>query len=117
MRFRAEPIAAALVTALLITTPSAQEPAAAPAISEQQVADALAAVKADPNLGGERKMRMLRWRDRQRTPTNNFGWLRWIAGLFGWLTQSARYLVWVAVALLAGWLGVYIWRAVRVRQA
>jgi hypothetical protein len=113
MRFRADAIAVACVVALLTVSPSAQQTPAPDTIDENQVAEALAAVSSDPNLGGERTMTMLRWREQQRKPSSNVGWLAWVAGLFGWLMTSARYLVWVGVAVLAGWLAVYVWRALR----
>jgi hypothetical protein len=116
MRFRGEVIGVVVVIALLTLSPAAQETPASNAIDERQIAVALATVKSDPNLGGERTMKMLRWRQQQRTPTATPAWLSWIVGLFAWLMQSARYLVWVGVAVLAGWLGVYLWRALRSRQ-
>jgi hypothetical protein len=44
-------------------------------------------------------------------------WLTWILGLFRWLDQSARLLLWASAAMLAGMLVVYILRIVRARQA
>ena len=47
-------------------------------------------------------MKTLRWRDRrQPARAERIGWLAWIAGLFAWLGQSGRYLVWVRAAILA----------------
>lgn len=117
MHFRAEAIGAVVVITLLTLSPAAQQAPAPNAIDARRIADALATVKSDPNLGGERTMKMLRWREQQRKATATPAWLSWIVGLFAWLMQSARYLVWVGVAVLAGWLGVYIWRALRSRAA
>jgi hypothetical protein len=64
-------------------------------------ARALERVKADPNLGGERRIRTLRW-VQDNEPQAASGWLEWLSGFFGWLGQTARVLVWVSAALLAG---------------
>ena len=81
-----------------------------------EIERALETVKADPNLATERTIKMLRWKDstdvkRPETPS----WLSWIGGLFLWLEQSARILVWLAAVVLAGVLVVYIVRLVRAR--
>ena len=117
MRFRAEAVGAVVVVTLLTLSPAAQEAPAPDALDENHVAKALATVRSDPNLGGERTMKMLRWRQQQRKANANPGWLSWVVGLFAWLMQSARYLMWVGVAVLAGWLGAYLWRALRSRDA
>ena len=96
-------------------TLSAQQPTTVP-YSREDIADAVAKVKSDPNIGGQRTVRMLRFRDRGPRQRGNVGWLAWVAGFFAWLTQSARYLMWVALALVAGWLGVYLLRALRQRS-
>jgi hypothetical protein len=60
---------------------------------------------------------MLRWRQpEQPRASMNVGWLKWIAGLVGWVMESARYLMWAAIVLLVAWIGVYLTRAVRGRQ-
>jgi hypothetical protein len=41
----------------------------------------------------------------------------WIAGLFGWLGESARVLVWCAALALVGLLAVYLSRLARTRVA
>jgi Domain of unknown function (DUF4129) len=70
--------------------------------SEAEITRALDAVKADPNLAGLRTIKMLRWKDADRPkPANTPAWVTWVAELFRWLDQSARYLVWGVVALLA----------------
>lgn len=104
---------AAVLTAVLsvgaaaVQQESAQPKAASPGRSE--IARAIAAVKADPNLATERTIKTLRWQgSTESTPSGLPTWLTWTAGLFRWLEQSARLLVWGAVVALAGWLIVYI---------
>lgn len=112
-------LAGGLVLVLVAAAPlsARQEPPASARFSEQEITAAVAAVRRDPNLGGETTMKMLRWREnRQRTPMD-MGWLSWIAGFFRLITQSSRYLVWAAAAVLAAWLGVYLTRAFRNRLA
>ena len=75
---------------------------------------ALERVRKDPNLNNVRKVRFLRLKD-QRTTSRPPGWLRWLLDLVGWIAQSARALVWVAAAILAALLAVYISRIVRSR--
>ena len=84
----------------------------------EEITRALAAVKADPNLAAERTITTLRWNEgprRAARPTP--AWITWIAGLFGWLEQSARVLVWTAAAALVGILVVYLLRIARAARA
>ena len=103
---------------MLAVAGSAQQGAAGDPITPEEIAFAVAAVRADPNLGGVTTISMIRWIDsgEERRP-KNFGWLRWVAGLFGWFAQSARYLVWALVVVLVAWLAVYISRAIGGRTA
>jgi len=69
--------------------------------SEAEIARALDAVKADPNLAALRTIKMLKWKDADAPKPNKApAWLTWIAGLVRWLDQSARFLVWGVVAVL-----------------
>ena len=110
-------MAAVLMAALSAgAAPVQQEPAKATVgtPSQAEITRALDTVKADPNLATERTIKMLRWRDStEATPSEMLPWLTWTAGLFRWLDQSARLLVWGAVAVLAGLLFAYIVRTVR----
>ena len=97
--------------------PPPAEPAAAP--TPEQVDEALATVKADPNLALGRTVRTLQWRSE---PQARSGWLeslfavfRWIAGLLTWVATAGRALVWVAAAVLAALLVIYLVRVVRAR--
>jgi hypothetical protein len=111
---RACGLAIAFALALSAVDASAQE-AVAPAteqIAREDVAAALAEVQRDPNLGGQATMKMLRWKNSgQQQSKMDLGWLAWVGGFFGWMGQSARYLIWITIALLAGWLVVYLIRA------
>ncbi|HEY7286219.1 MAG TPA: DUF4129 domain-containing protein [Vicinamibacterales bacterium] len=84
--------------------------------TDAEITRALAILKADPNLSAERTIKSLRWLDTSSTGTNPsrlFAWLEWIAGFFGWLTQSARILMWIGIAAAAAALLVYIVRMTR----
>lgn len=113
-----------LVLVLLTMCPAvAQEPRQTTPISQEEIAAAVAAVKADPNLGSERTIKMLRWRQRGQASETDLSWLSWIADLFNWFMESARYLMWTAIACLAAWLGVHLtrvlqrWRAAPATEA
>jgi hypothetical protein len=95
---------------------AAQQPTAAAARSrpdDAEIARAIAAVKADPNLATERTITMLRLNDRPAQGQARSPWLDWIAGLVRWFEQSARVLVWGAAAVAAGLLVRYIVRTIR----
>jgi hypothetical protein len=66
-------------------------------------------VKADPNLGGERKIHTLRWRrsNSERSATSLPEFLRGFVRAF---EEWSRVLVWVAVVLAAAFLAAYLVR-------
>jgi len=110
-------VMAALSVALSVGAAHArQDSARAPAGSPDraEIVRALEVVKADPNLATERTIKTLRWR--QSTETKPSGNYAWIAGLFRWLEESARLLLWLGLIVLAGLLVVYIARFVRTRR-
>ena len=91
-----------------IASPKREKP------TPSDISRALDIIKTDPNLTPERTFKTLRWRDQGKKPAGGLpSWLRWIVGLFEWLGQSARLLVWAAAAVLAGMLVVAIVRMVR----
>jgi len=108
---------AVLAAALSVSAAPAQPPSAgraAPTPDRAEIDRALETVKADPNLAPEQTIKALRWRNATESqPSGAPTWLRWSAGLFHWLDQSARVLVWVAVVALMGVLLVYLARAGR----
>ena len=122
MRLRVERRArSAIVAALLLAAPVPTSRAAQPAASvattpdAAEIARALETVRADPNLATERTIKTLRWKSSASAPARLPGWLSWIAGLFTWIGESARFLVWAAALALAGLLVVYLTRIARTR--
>lgn len=113
---------ALVVAAAPMSLPAQPEQApdvAAP--TRDDVRKALDKVKNDPNLAAERRVNMLRWAEGEPVTDEPWWWqlanslARWFRGLFGWLAESGRYVVWVVGALLAGLLVAYLVRLVRVR--
>ena len=105
----------AAATMFIATLPLIAAPQVTPAgdrqPNEAEIARALDAVKADPNLAAVRTIKMLRWKDADTPKPNKVpAWLTWIVGLFRWLDQSARFLVWGLVAVLVALLLGYIAR-------
>ncbi len=86
-----------------------------------EVREALDKVKSDPNVAPERTVNMLRWAEAEPVTDEPWWWqwmnalARWFRGLFGWLAESGRYVVWVLGALLGGLLVIYVVRLVRRR--
>ena len=84
---------------------------------------ALDKVVNDPNLAPERTVRMLRWVEpKPPAEDDEPGWwdwgnafARWTRGLFGWLAESGRYLVWVIGGALALGIVAYLVHLVRKR--
>ena len=113
MRSRAEPGGRALLPALLLALLVAAVPAegANDPPTDQEVAAALAKVKADPNLGAEKTVRTLEWRDelKPRKNRDSNGW-RWLSDLFGWIAQGSRVFMWVILVALGAWLIYFIVR-------
>jgi hypothetical protein len=102
---------------LAIFAPSVASAQSAPP-GRDEITRALEAVKADPNLAAERTITTLRWNEGpQRAARSTPAWMAWIAGLFGWMEQSARVLVWTAAAVLVGLLVVYLLRIARAARA
>jgi hypothetical protein len=104
----------ALVTLLMAITTTAAE---APQPTREQVASAIEKLKADPNLGTDKKTRKLvrNSKAEPNTPPTSPSWLNWIADAFRWFASTARALVWVAGILLVGILALYIKRFVESR--
>lgn len=116
-------VAAAVVAAMLLGT-AVPAWAAQPAPSavttgapdDREIARAIDAVKADPNLATERTIKTLRWKGSlPKSPVRWPGWLSWIGGFFSWVGESARVLVWCAALGLAGLVVVYLSRIARTR--
>ena len=108
--------------------------AAAPAFAiggdpptQEEVDQAVVAVKKDPNLAAEKSVRTLTWKpwgtsdkdedekkkDSDRSSSHWPRWLDWIPQLFGWIGQASQMLVWVLIAALVGLAILFIARLVR----
>jgi hypothetical protein len=92
----------------------------ASAPTRADVREALDRVAKDPNLATERTVRTLRWVQAEDSPRDVPGWVsalsavaRFMRGLFGWFAASARVLLWVAAAILAALLVVFLLRLAR----
>src|SRR4029077_18049568 len=97
-------IGALLAVALSVGAAAIEQEAAQPKAADFEQAEitrALDVVKADPNLTTERTIKTLRWKRGRIEQPRIPGWLAWIVGLFRWLDQSARLLVWGAAVVMA----------------
>jgi hypothetical protein len=83
--------------------------------TRKQVSTAFDEVRKDPNLAPDRTIRTLHWvkSDEDKKKKLDMSWLKWLGELFSWITQNARVLFWVVLALLVGLLLVYLTRLVR----
>ena len=124
MRSRAEclrphTLAAVALIAVLAAAPlHAAQPPAAQVPSDEQIAAAVKALREDPNLGGERKERTLRWvDDKQPKARDRPAWIEWISGLFEWLARTSRFLFWGAIVVLVGFIGIFLVRLLRERAS
>jgi hypothetical protein len=118
-RFLRPAIVAILLIAAAPAPSGATQPGTATATTPDaaEIARAVETVKADPNLATDRTIKTLRWKSSGSMPGRLPGWLSWIAGLFNWIGESARVLVWAAALGLAGLLVVYLTRVARTRLA
>jgi len=117
-RWRHVRISAALAAYLLVGAISMVAPAgvAAQQPDKQEIERALTTVKADPNLATSRKVGMLKWKSAAQPASARPGWLTWLVGLFRWLDQTSRLLVWAIAGLLIGFLVVSLLRFLEARD-
>jgi hypothetical protein len=110
-----------LACALLLTVASTtcalanDEPPNRP-ITEVDVDAAIVKVKADPNLAQEKTIRTLRWRSDRKDEdqqSHASGWFSWILDLFGFIAQTGRVIVWLAIGVAVALLAIAIVRMVR----
>jgi len=89
--------------------------------SDAQITAALEKLKTDPNLATSRKIRGLHWVNRSEKVDDPSpkrpAWLEWLDNLFAWISESGRFLVWTACAIVVGFLGLYLIRLTRERRA
>lgn len=71
---------------------------------------ALDALRRDPDLGPERTFKTLRWKGSTPSAGQRSWWLDWAEGFGTWMTESTRYLVWVAIGVAAVLLARYLFR-------
>jgi hypothetical protein len=89
--------------------------------TRDEVRRALDAVAEDPNLAAERKVSMLRFKEAEPVTDEPWWWrwvngfARWARGLFAWIAESGRLVVYVALAIAAALLALYIARLVSKR--
>jgi hypothetical protein len=112
---------AASLAAVPLPEPLGAQPARGEPLARDEVRRALDEIRNDPSLAPQRTIRMLRWRDAEATPEEPW-WrdalnavARWFGGLFGWLAESGRLVIFALLAALAAGLGAYVARLVRTR--
>jgi len=104
-------VLAVLIGPLSPAAPAADSVQSAPststALSTEAIDGAIADLRHDPNLGGQTKIRTLRWvtKSQPRPPPTSPGWM---IGLFDYFGQFAGLLLWIAgagaVAMAAVWI-------------
>jgi hypothetical protein len=112
-------LAAVVALAPLTAAAQPEPPLVAPgeAPTRPEVRQALDQVANDPNLATVRTINTLRWREAEPATEEPWWWplARWSRGLFAWIAESGRLLVWVVGALAVVLLAVFIARLVRER--
>lgn len=108
-------LAAVWLCALGPSATRAQSAGEAP--TDDEVAAAVEALEADPNLSQSRKTRTLRWvrDDEPKQPEASSDFLEWLGDFFTWLGEVSRTLMWVVGGLLAlglAWLAIRLFREV-----
>src|SRR5580658_11288900 len=85
-------------------------------ITSDEIRAAAAKLRANPDLGGERKFRSLRW-TQSRAPDRPQKPPPWIEGLFEYLGQTGSLLIWVAGAIAAAIAVIWAYRTFKARAA
>ena len=111
--FAASTFAAAPPPAAL--PPATRAPAVVP--TDAEIAAAVKALNADPNLGAERKLSQLHWvtSNDTRKPAKAPSW-GWLEGLLAWIAQAGRVFVWVVCIVIAGVLAIVVLRLIQARN-
>jgi hypothetical protein len=106
-----------LLLAVLMAGSAAADQSPAPnyePVTAQDIQSAVAKLRADPNLGGEKKIKSLRWTQKQKPETApDKPPPSWITGLFEFLSQSASLLLWIAGGVAAAIAVVWIIRLLK----
>ncbi len=95
-------------------TDAGTAPAPGTAVTSEEVRAAAAKLRADPNIGGEHKIRSLRW-NQPNAPEPPRPPPPWIAGLFEYLGQTGSALFWASAALAAAIAVIWTYRTFRAR--
>ncbi len=97
-------------------SPGASPPSGAPVgsyLSRAEIHAAAAKLRADPNLGGEKTVRTLRWNEQQEARLSTAP--MWLTGLVDFLAQSLSVLLWIVGAIAAAIAVVWLTRLLRRR--
>lgn len=82
--------------------------------TDGDVSDALAKVGADPNLSGKRTIKTLEWGNSAKPAAkHDFAVLRWLRNLFGFIAQTGRVIVWLAIGVAVALLAILLARLIR----
>ena len=110
-----------VLAAIVLLTGSAQAPVAGDVPTRMEVREALDEVAKDPNLAAERTVNMLKRKEPEPVTDEPWWWqwanaiVGWTRGLFAWVAESGRLMVWVLGALGAVLLTLFIARLIRER--
>lgn len=117
MRLRPD---ALLLAVLVASSAAAEQPASVPnyqPITREEIGSAIAKLHADPNLGGEKKIKSLHWvpssSDSQPPKIAPDKPASWIVGLVQFISESASLLMWILGAIAAAVAIIWIVRLVR----
>ena len=85
------------------------------AYSPATVGAAIQKLKNDPNLKFSRYVHTLRWagKNAKEPATDNPAWLDWLLNLFRWVGEVGRIFVWVACAIVAAVIVIFVVRIIR----
>ena len=117
MRLRAKAVALAVLIGLAtLPAPAADAfksaPPTAAVISPASMDAAIAQLRLDPNIGGQTKVRTLRWVAKSNPPPASAS-PSWIIGLFNYAGQFGALALWIAGAAAAAIAAVWIFRLLK----
>jgi Domain of unknown function (DUF4129) len=92
-----------------------QTSAPASAITGREAAAAVAALRRDPNLPGQQKIKSLRWVNSPAATPRSDPPATWMGALFDYLAQASSLLIWVGGGLGVGFAAIWIYRLVQAR--
>ncbi|MGA2399600.1 MAG: DUF4129 domain-containing protein [Steroidobacteraceae bacterium] len=95
------------------TGPAANAATIGTYLSRDEIRAAAAKLRADPNLGGEKTLRTLRWKETNEAKAAPIP--RWLTQVFDFLAQSSSLLLWIVGALCVGVAVVWAIRMLRER--